>query len=81
MLTGFEREWRVHIPLLHEPAGDGYTILKENPRIFEAIYFGCRMPREDATRIVNAVRQYLPITQVFQGERSSRSFSLEFKEI
>jgi hypothetical protein len=77
----YEREWRVHIPLLHEPAGDGYTIYKENPRVFEAIYLGCRMPHEDVTRVVNSVRQYLPNTRVFQGERSNRSFSLEFKDL
>lgn len=77
----YEREWRVHIPLLSEPAGDGYSIFKEDPSIFEEIYLGCRMPPEDATAIINAVRAHLPDTRIFQAVRSTMSFSLDFKEI
>ena len=30
----YEKEWRVHIPLLDERPGDGYSIDEENPRVF-----------------------------------------------
>lgn len=77
----YEKEWRVHIPWLNQPSTEDYTILNENPEIFEAVYLGCRMLPDDVLLIINAVRQHLPSTRVFQGKRSNRSFTLEFDEL
>lgn len=77
----YEEEWRVHIPLLNEPPGDGYSIYQENPRIFEAIYIGCNMEPEDIKNIVGLVQRYLPETQVLVGRKSATSFSLSFSRI
>ncbi|MCE8005148.1 DUF2971 domain-containing protein [Billgrantia ethanolica] len=77
----YEKEWRVHMPLLHEPPGDGYTLLKENPSVFGAVYLGCRMTDEVREQILEAVEEHIPHAQVFQGKRSTSSFDLEFEEI
>lgn len=74
----YEEEWRVHIPLLDEPPGDGYSIYPENPRIFEAIYLGCRMDTKDINRILGMARQWLPWTEIFIGSKSATSFALSF---
>lgn len=73
----YEREWRVHMPLHKEPAGDGYSYYQEDPKIFEAIYLGCRMPPEDVQSIKEAIRIHLPDTAIFQVRRSNSAFELE----
>lgn len=75
----YEREWRVHLPLLDESPGEVFSILVEDSRIFEAVYLGCRMPEQDIDSIKDALRNYLPDAKVFQARRSDRSFSLEFE--
>lgn len=77
----YEEEWRVHIPLLNEPPGDGYSIYQENPRVFAAIYLGCNMASEDVKNIVGLVQRYLPEIQVLVGRKSATSFSLSFSRI
>jgi len=77
----YEEEWRVHIPLLHEPAGDGYSIYPEDPRVFEAIYLGCRMEQEDIKKITELARLFLPETKLFIGSRSATSFALSFSRL
>ena len=77
----YEKEWRVHIPLLDEPPGDGYAFFKEDPRIFEAIYLGCRMDDNEVTAIVEHSRQHLPGTKIFRGAKNATAFTLSFTEI
>lgn len=77
----YESEWRVHIPLLHEPPGDGYSVYPENARIFEAIYLGCRMESENAKRLVDLVHRWLPETEIFVGSKSTTSFALSFSRL
>lgn len=77
----YEKEWRVHIPLLHEPPGDGYSIYSEDQRVFEAIYLGCRMGSEEITTITSHIKKHLPNTKIFLGSKNTTSFSLSFTEI
>lgn len=77
----YEREWRVHIPLLHEPPGDGYAIYPEDPMVFEAVYLGCRMEDKEVATIVEVIRRHLPATKIFRGKKSSTAFALSFTEI
>lgn len=77
----YEKEWRVHIALLKESPGDGYTIFSEDPRVFEAVYLGCRMEDEEVAEIVKLVRLHLPATKVFRGNKSTEAFALSFTEI
>lgn len=77
----YEKEWRVYNPLLHEPPGDGYSLYTENPRIFEAVYLGCRMEEEELAMIVRLVRRHLPDTKIYRGEKSTTAFALSFTEL
>lgn len=76
----YEREWRVHLPLLDEPAGDGVTLFRENPPVFEAVYLGCRMASGDQRRIVACARRHLPGARIYRARRSDTSFVLTFEE-
>ena len=79
----YEKEWRVqkHVQDLQEPRGDGFTIYPENPRVFEAVYLGCRMEDQKVTEIVETVRQNLPATKILRGKKSTTAFKLSFAEI
>ncbi len=61
--------------------GDGYSLLTEYPQVFGNVYLGCRMEETERTRIIAAVRQYLPHSKLFVGKKSTSSFSLEFEEL
>lgn len=77
----YEREWRVHVALLQEPPGDGHAIYREDPRVFEAIYLGCRIEDEEVAAIVKHIRRHLPATKIFRGSKSATAFTLSFTEI
>lgn len=77
----YEKEWHVHIPLMHESPGDGYTLIKEHPSFFDAVYLGCRMIDQERGRILAAIKRHIPHVQVFQAKRSDTSFDLEFKAL
>jgi Protein of unknown function (DUF2971) len=76
-----ELEWRVHIPWLDQPVGDGFSILEEPKEVFEAVYLGCRMDPNKREAILQVIRHNLPNTKIFLAEQSSTSFSLKFREI
>jgi len=77
----YEREWRTHYQLLNQPAGDGYSFFKEDPKVFEAVYLGCRMEAQQVTAMCDLIRQRLPGTKIFRGSKSTRQFILSFSEI
>ena len=77
----YEDEWRVHMPLLHEPPGDGYSIYPENSHVIEAIYLGCRMDDKEINRVVDMARRFLPETEIFVGNKSASSFSISFSRL
>jgi hypothetical protein len=77
----YEKEWRVHMPLLNEPPGDGLSIYTEDPRIFGAVYLGCRISDGDAEKVINAVRKHISSAKIYRGSKSARSFELSFDEV
>jgi hypothetical protein len=77
----YENEWRVHVALLNEPAGDGFSMYHEHPRVFEAVYIGCRMGPKDVAEIAKSVRQHLPQTKVYKATRSQTEFAIAFAEV
>lgn len=77
----YEEEWRVHIPLLHEPPGDGFSVYPEDLRVFEAIYLGCRMETADTKSIIELARRFLPGVEVYIGSKSATSFALSFSRL
>lgn len=77
----YEKEWRVHIPLLYEPPGDGHSIYIEDPRVFGAVYLGCLISDENAGQVIEAVREHIPAAKIYRGSKSTQSFNLSFDEV
>lgn len=77
----YEREWRLHKPMLNNPPGDGYSIFPEDERVFEEIYLGCRMSPDHAQRLIDAARTSIPRARIFQTVKSRTGFRLEFQEV
>lgn len=77
----YETEWRVHLPLLGRSAGEGFAIFKEDPRIFDAAYVGCRMATREIDAIKTALSAHMPATKLFRAKLSNRSFSLAFEAL
>lgn len=75
----YEKEWRVHVSMLNEPAGTGRSLYVENSQIFEAIYLGCNIKKENAMTIVTIARQELPNMKIYQAIRSKSRYELEFE--
>ena len=77
----YEKEWRIHLPLIREAVGDGYSIEREHPQVFQSLYLGCRMANAEATRIASLVKQHLPQMSIYQARKSSSRFGLEFEQL
>ncbi len=78
----YEKEWRVHEALMpHEPFGDGYSFHREDQRVFDAIFLGCRMEHTEVDTVVSAVQQHLPNMKIFRGKQSRSNFAIEFSEV
>lgn len=78
----YEREWRVvSFMSMEEDPGEGYAIYREDPRVFEAVYLGCRMEDKEVTSIVERIRGHLPDTKILRGKKSTTAFALSFDEI
>lgn len=78
----YEREWRVvSFMSIEEPPGEGYAIYREDPRVFEAVYLGCRMEDKEVAAIVERIKEHLPATQILRGKKSTTAFALSFNEI
>lgn len=77
----YEKEWRVHSALLTDSRGDGYSVFPEDPKVFEAIYLGCKMSQETQNCIIRLVGTELPGTEVYRVIKSRREFALENQRI
>ncbi len=77
----YEREWRVHVP--HEDASNkqGYDDWREKPRVFGALYFGCRISSLDASNLMQIVESQYPHMEVYKSKPSSIKFQLEFERL
>lgn len=77
----YEREWRIHMPLLEKPTGVGFSDLDEPKELFQAIYLGCRMEPETVVDITRLVREHLPGTEIYQARKCLDRIRLEFERI
>lgn len=77
----YEREWRVHIPLLDGPVSDGISDWDEPKELFEAIYLGCRMEPEAVADISRLVSECLPETEIYQARKCLDRIRLEFVRV
>lgn len=77
----YEREWRVHVPHEEPENEHGFNDWGENPRVFGAIYLGCRIdPKEaaDLMRIVDVRYRHL---EIYSAKPSAKKFKIEFERI
>lgn len=75
----YEKEWRVHVSMLNEPAGSGKSLYTENSQIFEAMYLGCNIEQKNAETIITIARKELPNMKIYQAIRSRSRYELEFE--
>jgi hypothetical protein len=76
----YEDEWRV--PTL-EPAGNEnlYNDYRENPRVFDAVYFGCRISAPDKDEIVDILNGHFGHVKILQARKRAQEFGLQFERI
>jgi len=78
----YEREWRVHIPLMpNMPVGDGTSLFSKDPSVFGALYLGCRMPQSTQERLTTIARRRYPRMEIYQAVKSKTSFALNLEKI
>jgi Protein of unknown function (DUF2971) len=77
----YEKEWRVHIPMLDKPEGDGVDYQIENMQIFEELYLGCNIKMNNAMDIVTLAKSRFPNMKIYQAKRSNKRFGLYFESI
>lgn len=77
----YEREWRIHIPLLEQPDGDWYSYYDEPKALFDAIFLGCRMEPEAVAQITQLARENLPNMEIYQAFKGIERIRLEFRRI
>ncbi|MBT3068388.1 DUF2971 domain-containing protein [Rhodoferax sp. U11-2br] len=73
----YEREWRIHVPQIHELHGPSYSDWKENPRVFGALYLGCRISVQDAQALIRVVETQMPHMEIYQAALSRKHFGME----
>lgn len=76
----YEREWRVHLPLLDPLATEGHLILDEPQEVFVAVCLGCRASDADVAATIDLTKQHLPRMKVFRARQGTQAFGLTFEE-
>jgi Protein of unknown function (DUF2971) len=77
----YEKEWRVWYPLLDASAGTGVDYRIENIRIFEELYLGCNINKDDADKIIYLARRKFPDMKIYQAKCSNKRYGLDFEFI
>lgn len=76
----YESEWRLHMPLLDCPDGDGFSCFDEPQELFDSIVLGCRIDEEVARDVVLLAREHLPAAQIFRAVRCRDRIRLDFEK-
>lgn len=77
----YEREWRVHIPLLREIPSASFSIYDEPAEVFQAMYLGCRMEPGQIQSVIQAAIKFLPHMKIYRSVPSRTSYGLNFELI
>lgn len=75
----YEREWRVHIPLLGEMPSASFSIYDEPAEVFQAIYLGCRMEPSQVQSVIQTAIKVLPHIKIYRSVPSRTSYALNFE--
>ena len=76
----YEHEWRVSTsePTPNENLYNDYS---ENPRVFGAVYFGCRISDKDKDEIVDMLNGHYGHVEILQARKRTQEFGLHFERI
>lgn len=77
----YEKEWRVHLPLLDVSVGEGHIFLEEPAPVFKSITLGCRATDRDVADTVDLVKTHLPKMAVRRAVKSHNAFDLDFVDV
>ena len=77
----YEREWRVHLPLLDVSAGEGHLLLEEPSPVFKSITLGCRATDKDVADTIELVKAHLSYMIVRRARKSKTTFDLDFIDV
>lgn len=77
----YENEWRVHIPHEEPENENGFNDWRENPRVFGAMYFGCRISPKDMYKLMQIVGVKYPHMELYSSHQSDKEFKIEFNRI
>lgn len=77
----YEREWRVHLPLMGKGRAPWYYDEGEPAELFEAVYLGCRATAEFSQRLLTARNAHLPKMDVFRAVAVGPAMQLRFEKI
>lgn len=75
----YENEWRIHRP--HETGEGDYNDWTENPIVFGAIYFGCKINEKEAQELFKLVESKYPHMEIYQAKPSAIGFKIEYEKI
>lgn len=78
---GYEREWRVHVPEPHDQNQLGYSGWREDPKVFGALYLGCRISSVDTDSLLRIVDKKMPHMEVYRTTPSRTFFGIEHTRI
>jgi hypothetical protein len=77
----YEREWRVHVPLMGTSRAPWYYDEGETQELFEAVYLGCRASDDFSREILAARNAYLPKMDIYRAETVGPTMQLRFEKI
>ena len=77
----YEKEWRVYVPNEPTHSACGYDDWKENPRVFGAIYLGCRIDSNEAAELIYIIEQKYPHMEIYQAKQSINQFAIEYEQL
>lgn len=78
---GYENEWRVHVPHVEPENESGFNDWREDPSVFGAIYFGCRIDPEEAKNLMRIIEVKYPHMEVYIAKPSDKAFKIWFERI
>ncbi|MBC7604032.1 MAG: DUF2971 domain-containing protein, partial [Ramlibacter sp.] len=77
----YEREWRVHVPLLKTSRAPWYYYEEEAQELFEAVYLGCRASDGFSREVLAARNAHLPKMDIYRAITVGPTMQLRFEKI
>ncbi len=70
----YEKEWRISVQ-------SDISFTREPSAVFDAIFLGCMMSKEDSEDIIDLAKTHLPEIEIWKTLQSSTAYQLRFERI